>query len=207
MYRDDLELLRSTRSRTLSIVAGLSQPQFDFSPERGKWSIGEVLDHLLLSEEIFRGEIARLIELDKAGRRPVIKRSLSELDFSIAFIPKPILALAAAPFTLFNVFVPSGVRLFLIRSRLLPAQSATASTPRKGRPANTLMEQLRASLQETEALFEENSTLDFRKMFLEHPLLGTNNAIELVRLVALHEQRHQEQISEVIEGKQFPQAA
>src|SRR5215470_5332149 len=119
MYRDDLELLRSTRSRTLSIVAGLSQPQFDFSPERGKWSIGEVLDHLLLSEKIFRGQIAELIKLDKTGRRPVIKRSLSQLDFSIGFIPKSILALAAGPFTLFNMLVPAQARFFLIRNRLL----------------------------------------------------------------------------------------
>ena len=40
------------------------------------------------------------------------QRSLSDLDFSIAFIPKRILALAAVPFTLFNVFVPSEFRLF-----------------------------------------------------------------------------------------------
>jgi len=207
MYRDDLELLRSTRRRTLSMVARLSQPQFDFSPECGRWSVGEALDHLLLSEEIFRGQIAELIELDKACRPPVIKRSLSQLDFSIGFIPKSILALAAGPFTLFNMLVPAQARFFLIRNRLLPAQTATASMPRKARPANTMTEQLRTSLRETEALFEENSKLDFSRMFSEHPLLGTNNVVELLRLIALHEQRHQEQISEVIKGKQFPRAA
>src|SRR5262249_36485127 len=151
--------------------------------------------------------IARLIELAKSGQTPVIKRSLSDLDFSIAFIPKPILGLAAVPFTLFNLFVPGRARFFLIRNRLLPAQSATASIPKKGRPATTFTEQLRASLKQTEALFGENPTLNFRKMFLEHPILGTNNVPELLQLVALHEQRHQEQISEVLDAKGFPRAA
>jgi len=207
MYRDELELLRSTRSRTLNMVAGLSQQQFDFSPQCGKWSIGEVLDHLLLSEELFRGQIAQLIELDKAGQRPVIKRSLSELDFSVAFIPKSILALAEGPITLFTTFVPASVRFFLIRNRLLPALTATAAIPSKGGRANELTEQLRASLRQTEVLFEENSARNFHKMLSQHPFLGTNNVIELLRLVALHEQRHHEQISEVIEGTRFPRVA
>ena len=50
-------------------VAALTQPQLDFSPRTGRWSIGEVLDHLLLVEAAYRSEIAQLVELQRSGRR------------------------------------------------------------------------------------------------------------------------------------------
>ena len=43
-------------------------------------------------------------------------------------------------------------------------------------------------------------------MFEQHPLLGTNDVLQLLRLVAFHEQRHQNQISETIKDPMFPWA-
>jgi uncharacterized damage-inducible protein DinB len=204
MFQSDLQAFRSTRARTLEMIGGLSQAQLDYSPAPDRWSVGELLDHLLLAEKILRDEIAQLIELKKAGRQPVLKRSFRDLDVSIAYIPKSLLPLVEIPFTLFNLFVPSVVRELMMRYRLVPAQNPNIATPRKGRPAAELCDELRASLQETERLFEANPNLDYREMISQHPLLGTNNILQLLRLLTGHEQRHQSQISDLLTSPQFP---
>jgi uncharacterized damage-inducible protein DinB len=204
MFRADLELFRSTRARTLTMVRGLSQGQMDYTPAPEKWSIGAVLDHLLLSEEFFRSEIAQLIQLKKAGRQPVRTRTIADLNFSVAFIPKVVLPLFEGPLTVLNVFVPSSVREFIIRNRLVPAQSADIATPRNGRPAAELRDELESFLKQTAALLEANSSLDYGEMIEQHPLLGTNNVLQLLRLLAFHEQRHQSQISEILSDPKFP---
>jgi hypothetical protein len=207
MYKPDLELLRSTRARTFAMVSGLSQAQMDYEPAPGRWSIGEILDHLLLSEEYFRNEILQLIEMKKAGRRPILTRTFADLNFSLAFMPKFALPLFEIPFSVFNIFVPSFVREFMIRNRIIPAQNADAAAPRKGRKAAELCNELERSLRKTEAVFESNPNLDYRQMREQHPLLGDNDVLQLIRLVALHEQRHQAQISDILANPRFPKAS
>jgi uncharacterized damage-inducible protein DinB len=51
-------------------VAGLSQAQLQFHPALGAWSILEVLDHLLVSEPIYRGDFERAMRAPPASRRP-----------------------------------------------------------------------------------------------------------------------------------------
>jgi len=207
MFQADLEFLRSTRARTLAKTEGLSQAQMDYSPGSGKWSVGELLDHLQLAEKIYRNEIAQLIELEKAGRKAMLTRSFRDLNVSIAYIPKSLLPIIEIPFTLFNMFVPSAVREPMMRHRLIPAQNPDIATPRKGRPAAELRNELRSSLKETAALFEANPNLDYREMIDRHPLLGANNVLQLLRLLALHEQRHQSQISDIFMDPQYPKAS
>jgi uncharacterized damage-inducible protein DinB len=69
MYGQSLDLLRSTRAETLRLCAGVTQEQSEFMPAPEKWSVGEVLDHLLLAEKLYRDIFATLIELQKSGRR------------------------------------------------------------------------------------------------------------------------------------------
>jgi hypothetical protein len=49
MLNNNLERFRSIRSNP-GHGSGLSQAQMDYSPAPGTWSIGEVVDHLILSE-------------------------------------------------------------------------------------------------------------------------------------------------------------
>jgi uncharacterized damage-inducible protein DinB len=207
MYQADLDLFRATRQRTLELTQGLSQAQTEFSPGLGRWSVGEVLDHLLLAEALNRREIAQLIDLAKSGQRPYLNRTFADLNVSIAFIPKAMLPFFEVPFWLLNMLVPSFVRELMTRYRLVPAQNPDVGTPRQGRPIDDLRQELRSSLQETEALFEANPTLDYRAMIHQHPLTGVNNVLQLLRFVASHEQRHQSQISEVLGLPGFPRAA
>ena len=103
--------------------------------------------------------------------------------------------------------MPHAAREFLIRNRLVPAQSPDVGIPRQGRALDELRQELRTSLQETAALFAANATLDYQAMILQHPLLGVNNVLQLLRIVALHEQRHQSQIGDILSHHGFPRTA
>lgn len=204
MFRESLEMFRSTRSRTIALVNDLSQSQLDFRAATGKWSTGEVLDHLLLAERMNRDQIAELIDLKKAGRNPFVRRTFSDVNVSVAYIPKSLLPALEVPFTLLNTFIPATVRQYMTRHRLIPAQSPDIGIPRRGRPATELRENLASSFKETESLFNANPGLDYLEMSIQHPLLGKNDVPGLLRFMAAHEQRHQSQIKDIMASPQFP---
>ena len=197
-----LESLRRTRAQTLALTAGLEQADLDWPPARDKWSIGEILDHLLLSEKVYRDLIAELIELAKAGRKPRVVRSSRELDFSPGFVPKSMLPFVEIPFTFMNLFVPKAMREWMLRSASIRGQSPSITIPTRGLQAADLRRDLASSVERTVALFEANPGLDYSAMKAQHAMLGVNNVPELLRIVSLHEQRHQDQISGIIKRRQ-----
>lgn len=207
MYPVDLELFRSVRMATLALVEGLSELQAAYTPGPGKWSVGEVLDHILLAEQLYRERFTRLIELKKAGRKPELKSDFSEIDTSVLFIPKPILPLLEAPFKMLNLFVPTAVRESLTRYHVMPAQAPSIAIPRKGRAVEDLRTQLLASIDQTENLFRSHPNLDYRELRLSHPLMGNNNILRLIRIMSMHELRHQEQIRSVQRSPSYPKAS
>lgn len=196
--REAYDGFAATRARTLALVEGLDQATLDRRPAPGRWSVGEVLDHVLLAEEFFRGEIERLAELARSGRPAVLRRSLSEVDISILFIPRPLLQLFETPVAVFGRFVPASVRELLLRNRILPTQNPSMATPRPGRPGEELRADLAASLERTRELLAANADLDYGRMIHEHPLLGSNDVPGLLRFLDGHESRHQEQIREAL---------
>ncbi len=206
MLKDSLEMFRSTRAQTMAMVDGLTQEQMDHVPARGEWSVGEVLDHLILGQRLNVCYIAEVIEMKKAGRQPVRKLSFSDVDVSVGYIPKSLLPVLETPFTILNMFVPAGVRDFMTRNRLVPAQNPNITTPRRGRSAAELRDDLISSLKELETLLESHAHLDFSEMVIMHPLLGNNDVPSLVRFLALHEQRHQSQIDDVLKSPRFPKS-
>jgi uncharacterized damage-inducible protein DinB len=204
MFQASLEMFRSARSRTIALVDQLSQEQLDFTSATGKWSTGEVLDHLLLAEKVNRDQIVELIELKKSQQTPFVRRSFADVNVSVAYIPKSVLPVLEIPFTMLNTFVPTSAREFITRHRLIPAQTPDIATPRKGRLAAELREELADSFKKTETLFKDNPDLDYCEMQVQHPLMGTNNVPELLRFMALHEQRHQSQINNTLASPRFP---
>ena len=206
MYQTDLELFHTVRIATLGLAAELTDQQAAFSPGPDKWSVGEVLDHLLLAEQLYRDRFTRLIELKKAGRKAELVSDFSEINTSVLFIPKPILPALELPFKMMNLFVPAAVRETLTRYRLMPAQAPSIAEPRKGRPVAELREALQESLAQTERLFQDNPELNYREMRLSHPLMGNNNVLQLVRIMALHEQRHQDQFRRVTGSPAYPKS-
>ena len=195
------------RARTLALAGGLSQEQLDYAPASGKWSAGEVLDHVLLAEVTNRGQVAKLIELKRAGRRPELRLTFAELNVSVAYLPRSALQLLETPLTLVNMLVPDGLRNYLTRNRLVPFQNPDVAAPRRGRPSLRLRDDLADSLRETETLFQTNPNLDYGEMVVRHPLLGRYDVPGLLCFMSAHEQRHQSQINDIISDPRFPRSA
>jgi len=56
-----LDEFGATRAHTLSMTNGLTQEQLEFVPAPNRWSIGEVLDHMLRAERVNRQQVAQLL--------------------------------------------------------------------------------------------------------------------------------------------------
>jgi len=172
MYHQSLTMLRLARAETLRLSAGVTQSQSDFSPGLGRWSVGEVLDHLLLSDKSYRGIFARLIELQKSGQKPFLHIGFDQVNVSVAFIPKAFLPMLELPFAMLNLFMPTVVREAMTEFRWLPAQNPDNAAPGKGKSIDELRRALSASYEETAELLDSNPSLDYRRLRYVHPLLG-----------------------------------
>jgi hypothetical protein len=129
------------------------------------------------------------------------------LNTSIAYIPKSLLPMLEIPFTVMNLFVPSVVRETMMQFRLLPSESPDITTPKKGQPVTDLRVALQSSYDQTAALFNANPGADYRAMRYRHPLLGSNNVLQMLHIVGLHERRHQSQIQDLLCLPQFSKVA
>ncbi|MSO20120.1 MAG: hypothetical protein EXQ56_06585 [Acidobacteria bacterium] len=63
---------------------------------------------------------------------------------------------------------------------------------------------VRSAQAEMKALFAANPNLDFTRMRVIHPLMGDNNIPELLKFIASHEQRHQNQLRDILKLATFP---
>ena len=113
MIPKQLVHLRYIRASTLAIVDRLSQAQLDFSPQNqsGEWSIGQILDHIHLTDKIIYEDVSELIDLTKTGKTAYIYRSFADLDGGPKFIPKSILPYFEPMFFLLNRFPPNSINI------------------------------------------------------------------------------------------------
>jgi hypothetical protein len=147
---------------------------------------------------LYRDIFARLIQMQKAGQRPVIHISFDEVNTSIAFIPKAMLPMLEIPFTILNLFVPTRVRETMVQFRFLPAHNPDVAVPQKGKSIVELRSALSAWYEETAALLNANPG---------HPLMCDNTVLDSLRVIALHEKRHQAQIDDILRSRQFSKVA
>jgi hypothetical protein len=199
-----LKTLESARADTVRLAAPLSQEQLDFAQRPGRWSIGEVLDHLLLAEALYRGEIARLVALTRAGQRPYLKRTFNDINVSPLFIPDAMLPWLEMPLTLMSRLVPDVVRDLVIEFPFVPTRNPDRATPRPRRTGVELRSGLLSSLAETRTLIATNADLDLGAMVSEHPVTGPSGVPQILAFLARHERRHQRQIDGVRSDRRFP---
>ena len=201
---DRLNEFASVRALTLAAFTPLSQAQPDLSPRPGRWSVGEVADHLLLAERQYRDETGQLLELARSGRKPYIKRSFADANVSPLFLPDSVLSLMEVPFSIFGRFVPDAVRGAITELPLVPTRNPDFATPRPNRPAAALKADLANSIQRTRDLLATNADLDFTQLVSEHPLMGRTNVPQILTFLARHERRHQRQMERVRADGRFP---
>jgi hypothetical protein len=193
-----LEGLRLVRLRTLELIAPLSQEDLDFIPASGKWSVGEIADHIVLAADSLQDILQQLISLKRSGQQPFIRRGFTDFDVFFAFLPKSLMPVMEMPLSLVSRFVPENLRNFLIQHRVLPFHAARSGTPRHGLPAQDLKNRLRAQWDKINSVFQDNADLDFQEMATQHPLFGYTSMANLPDLMASHELRHQKQIMSVL---------
>lgn len=190
--------VRRIREQTISMLEPLTQDQFDRRQAADQWSPGQIADHLVKANRMYLGEIQKLVDLKRAGRRPEIYVRLSEMQFEVPFLPRFVMPLADVPVGVFNYVLPSAFREMFLRSPIVPAQSPPVLRPRSGRSREQLLDDLKASLSETERLFVDNLDIDFGELRYYHPLFGFNGVDGILGLLASHEERHQKQLTKVL---------
>ncbi len=189
---------------TRAAVGPLSQAQFDFSPRPGKWSIGEIADHLLLAEALYREMIAHLVEAARAGRPTFRRRSFADVNVSPLHLPDSVMSWISAPLGLVSRMMPDTLIGLMTEFPILPTRNPDVATPRRGRPAQDLTADLATSIARTRALIEENTDLDFDQLITEHPVMGRMDVAQVLTILARHERRHQRQMEAVRVDPRFP---
>ena len=199
-----LDRARLARQGTLEVTAALSQAQLDFTPAPGKWSIAQIVDHLTLTDGLYQPAFRQLIDRARAGDESTLHISIREMNPTVGPIPQALMPYFAPVFSLFSTLMPHAVRETLLRVPFLPSGNPTLSTPRPGRTADQLRNGLVEALEATERLLLADLPPNFMRMRAEHPILGTNTAAQLLDLMSAHEERHQQQIRDVMSAASFP---
>lgn len=199
---DALRMFSVVRNGTIRMVAGLTEEQAGFRPARDAWSVAQIVDHLLLTESLYRTQMNRMLELAREGKRSNIDVSLREVDLSIPFIPRALMPMMAMPLTVMNLFVPQAIRETILRFPIMKAKNPKVSEPAQHRPIDALRVQLAESLTETGALFAGTLPANAARVTVSHPVFGRNTIPNIFGLMAAHEERHGLQIGGVV--RQLP---
>jgi hypothetical protein len=203
----EADRFRLVREQTLTILAQVNAEQALWSPRKGVWSIAQIADHLLLTEEMYREQFRRLIQMAREGRGSTIEISLKEVDVALAAIPREVVPLLELPLRMFNLFVPHVLRETMVRYPIVAALNPRSSQPRDGLIVGKLSEDLAAALAETESFFQTPMPPNIHELTINHPVLGNNTIPQLFRIVIAHEERHQGQMSDVRAHASFPKVS
>lgn len=200
----ETERFRAVREKTLAALAEVSAVQALWSPRHGVWSIAQIGDHLLRSEELYRNQFRSLIDRARQGRYSPIQISLREVDTSLAGIPRETMRVFELPARMFSLLAPHALREMVIRYSIVPALNPGVSEPRSGLTVEKVVAGLTASLAETESLLRAPMPVYVERPTIVHPLMGSNNLPQLLRILIAHEERHQGQIARLRTHAGFP---
>jgi uncharacterized damage-inducible protein DinB len=194
-----IEEFRVVRGRTLDIAAGLSDEQAGKRVRIGTWSVAEVLDHLVRTEVVFRKYQQQAMERAWAGTRETIRIGFREVDTRLRPLPMSWMRLLTPVLFGLHAVTPFGVRLAVMRKPgLVWAAAPEVAEPRSARALDELRVDLGAETQETDALFEGDLPEALPWVRVAHPLYGSNNVVQMVRLMGAHEARHQHQLRAIL---------
>lgn len=197
---------RAAREQTVALIRGLTQTQADFAPAANVWSIGQNVEHLLLTEQLYRTQMKEMIDLARKGGRTNIELTFEQINTSIAFIPREVMPMFTMPLKVFNLFVPRAVRETMFRFPLIPAVNPTVSSPARSQPIIELRARAVSSLAATEEMLRGNLPPNLNRVTLSHPILGTNNIVQIFGIITAHEERHHGQMRSVLNNPRFPKS-
>jgi hypothetical protein len=178
-----LEELRARLAADLEALMGsvvsLGQAQVDWRPAPDRWSVGEVLHHLILSNRSFALVVGKLVE---RGRREGLA---AQSDARRSWPRLRAIADVQA----------SG-----------PVRNPDRVTPAHGLPVEQLRRELLESHRAVERRIPDLAGLDLAALRLPHPLGFELNVFQWADITGAHERRHLHQIEAVLAGEGFPSA-
>ena len=195
---------RAARDGTLAIIRDLTQAQADFSPAANVWSIGQNVQHLLLTEDLYRTQMRKMIDMARQGGATNIDLTFQQINTSFAYIPREVMPVFTVPLNIMNMFMPRAIRETMFRFPLIPAVNPTFSSPSGNHPVDELRARAAASIEATEGLFKGDLPPNLNNITLSHPILGTNNIPQIFGVIAAHEERHHTQMRTVLDNPRFP---
>ena len=195
----EVERFRVVRQNTIAVLDELTDEQAMWIPRRGSWSIAQISDHLLTTEEMYRSQFARLLE-----HGDNIEISLKEVSVAFAAIPHEVIPFFELPFRVFNQFVPHALRETMVRYPMIASLNPQQSQPREHLDRAKLSQDLAAAIAATEEFFRTPLPPGVERLTINHPILGNNTIPQLLRIMVAHEQRHHEQMSRVRGSAGFP---
>jgi hypothetical protein len=194
-----VEEFRIVRGRTLDIAARVSDQQAGKRARAGTWSVAEVLDHLVQTEVAFRKYQRQALERAWAGAKGTIRIGFRDVDTRLRPLPGSWMPMLTPVLFGLHAVTPFAVRLAVMRKPgLLWAVAPKVTKPLGHRALAELRADLAAEMRETAAVFEGDLPEALPQMRVAHPLYGSNNMVQVVRLMAAHEERHQHQLRAIL---------
>jgi hypothetical protein len=157
-------------------VRGLSEVQLGFQLAAGRWSIGEILDHLCLAERAMTRSISRLLQ-QAAGLGQIAEPGSME---------------------------PPVSRIDLERYNL-PAGAPESVLPSAGRPLERLLAGLEESRERLQEVTKRAEGRVVGNVTLPHFQLGELNFYQWLAVEGAHERKHLEQIRRIKAAPAFPE--
>ena len=169
--------LESVRAEILREAEGLSQGQADWKPSEKDWSVGEVVDHLILAE-IATGKLTTKLtrEAETAGAAGGFPSDLA------AFKPFPALPGAGA------------------------ADAPEVVWPARGKSIAELLATMRATRERSRQSIEKLGAVDPRPLKFKHFRFGELDLSQWWQLQAHHDGIHLAQIRDIKRAPGFPRA-
>ena len=170
-----LEYVQGTRRDMLAAVPGLRDEQASFRPGEERWSIGQLLHHVALSESGIGGKMARLIE--QARQENVGPPETVDL----------------------SIFAEVGRRAQGVRFQAPPEVA-----PPHGVPLAEVLRQLDSARCSILDVVPALAAHDMTGICFPHPFFGDFNLYQWLYFCGAHEQRHHRQIEAVKQAPGFP---
>jgi hypothetical protein len=173
-----VDRISRNREKLLQSVSGLSEAHLNHKAEETSWSIGDVLNHLSLSDEANAKLTSNLLKRARASSLPPdTSPEVSEIHSMDDLFPR----MNAAKF-----------------------QAPEFVAPHSHAPVDESLARLKASRERMLANVEQLDGFDLSGLTYPHPFAGELNAYQWILMAGAHEARHAEQINRMKSQPGFP---
>ncbi len=172
-YDQTFALLDEARAKVLALLRTVTQAQADRRPAEGGWSIGEIAEHLALTERAYVGAVADLVANAPAH----------EYDYAEVLRKRTARVEDAGNVALTGKFV-----------------APPELIPKQGKPLPDLIKGLEDVRTRSKEILAPCRDEDLGVKFFVHRLFGPITLYERLAIVAYHDHKHLEQMETVLAG-------